>query len=107
QQSAKRAIRLAQPVEQAAGGAAGAAVAGVGVFTAPIPFDIGLDLTPGRRGPGIDDDARGARRDVKGRAARMSDRVVERDAGQIAGAARSVVEGVIDLAAPGIELTAV
>src|ERR1700730_3848991 len=107
QQPAKRAIRLAQPVEPTACYPGGAAVDGVGVVDRPIPFNIRLDLAPGGRGSGVDDDARGAWRDHEGRAARMRNRVVERDAVQVAGATVPVEKGVVDLAALVIELTAV
>ena len=107
QECTQRPVGFAQPVEPAGGDTGGAAVDRVGVVDRPVPLDIGLGLAPGGRGAGINYHARSARRDVERRAARMRNRVVERDAVEIARAAWPIEEGVVDLPALVIQLTAV
>ena len=60
-----------------------------------IHFDIGPDLSPGGRGAGIEQQAARSRRNVERPAARMRNRVVERDAGQVPGAARTAPTGTV------------
>src|SRR5207244_2714779 len=76
------------------------------VVEAEINLDIGLGLAPRRRRARIEQQSRIPARNREGLAARMPDRVVERDAGQIAGAAQPVHKGLIDVAALVVQLAA-
>src|SRR5262249_43727849 len=70
-----------------------------------IEFDIRPDLTPSGRGASVKQQPGLSRTDVKRRAARVCDRVVERNIGQESGAAHPVLIG-IGLTALPIERTA-
>jgi len=77
----------------------------IGVVVGEIEFDIGLGLTPGRRGPGVKQEARLFPRDLGGAAApAIADGVIERDGGQVAGAALPIRKCRIGVAALAIEL---
>ena len=86
-QPAQRRITLAEARQPAAGHALGIALDNICVVVAEIDFEIGLGLAPGGRGPRIDQQTRLSPGNTKRLAAPLPNRVVERDAAQISGAA--------------------
>ena len=94
QQSAYRPVRLAQARGITVGDGSLAALDDILVGVGEIHLDIGLDLAPGGRGAGVEQQPGRPRRDGERLGARVRDRVVERDSRQRACAAYPVLAAV-------------
>ena len=105
QQPADRSVCLAQARRPAAGDALDAALDDVLVGVGEIHFDIGLDLAPGGRGPGVEQQPARPRINVERLGPRMPDRVVERNSRQQPGAAHPAGAGA-GIAALAVERSA-